>query len=62
MAEFYYRETEGESRRATGPYESPDEARKAARYRGLLKVEVIKRQGAGYEVVDAPQPRAAANR
>jgi hypothetical protein len=54
MTEYFYREMEGTSRRPMGPYETPDEARKAARYKGLLKVEVLKKESAGsaFEPVD----------
>jgi len=52
MAEYYYRETDGVSRRAMGPYETVDEARKAARYKGLTKIEVLRKSGTGFETVD----------
>jgi hypothetical protein len=64
MTEFFYRETEGTSRRPMGPYETADEARKAARYKGLLKIEVLKKERAGsaFEPVDAQAnaPKSAA--
>ena len=60
MADFYYRE-ESKGAVPKGPYETADEARKAARYRGVLKVEVLKRAGAGFETVES-KPAAGAAR
>jgi len=53
MDEFFYRQKDGESRRIVGPYATADEARKAARYKGLLSIEVLRKSGAGYETIEA---------
>jgi hypothetical protein len=60
MAEFFYRETEGDSRRLVGPFDSEDEARKAARYKGIRHIEVLKKNGVNYDAVGKDAPGAAA--
>ena len=59
MTEYFYRELEGGSRRIEGPFTSEDEARRAARYKGLLKVEVLTKNGVNFVKVERP---AAAQR
>ena len=54
MAEFFYREVDGGSRRIEGPFASEDEARRAARYKGLVKVEVLKKNGVNFDKVERP--------
>lgn len=51
MAEYFYREINGGSRRVVGPFAAEDEARKAARYKGIRDVEILKKNGANYEAV-----------
>jgi hypothetical protein len=62
MAEFYYRDISGGPGRAMGPFADVDEAKRAARYKGLLKVEILKKAGAGFETVEGagtPKPAGA---
>jgi hypothetical protein len=51
MAEYFYREREGGSRRMVGPFADEAEARMAARYKGLRDVEVLKKSGANYDLL-----------
>jgi len=52
MSEYYYREIDGGSHRPMGPYDTADEARKAARYKGLRNIQVVRKSGSSYELVD----------
>ncbi len=61
MAEYFYREREGGSRRMVGPFADEAEARRAARYKGLLDVEVLKKSGSNYDSLSAA-PGAAGSR
>ena len=53
MAEYFYREREGGSRRMVGPFADEAEARRAARYKGLPNVEVLKKSGSNYDLLNA---------
>ncbi len=55
MAEYFCRELAGESRRLVGPFESEEEAGRAARYKGLGSVEILKKNGANYEALAKPR-------
>lgn len=51
MREFFYRETEGGSRRLVGPFGTEDEAKKAARYKGIRSIEILVKNGTSYDPV-----------
>jgi hypothetical protein len=54
MAEYFYRESGNGSRGMSGPFNSEEEARRAARYKGMRVVEVLKKVGPNYEPIDTP--------
>ena len=62
MAEYFYREREGGSRRMVGPFADEAEARTAARYIGLRDVEVLKKSGSSYDPLGAAASAPVAGR
>lgn len=62
MAEYFYREREGGSRRMVGPFADEPEARKAARYKGLRDIEVLKKSGSSYDLLGAAASPSPADR
>lgn len=62
MREFFYRDTEGGSRRLVGPFGTEEEAKKAARYKGIRNVEVLVKNGTNYDLVGMSHPDAGSTR
>ena len=62
MAEYFYREREGGSRRMVGPFADEAEARTAARYKGLRDVEVLKKSGSSYDPLGVAASAPSAGR
>lgn len=60
MREYFYRETEGGSRQLVGPFGTEDEAKKAARYKGIRSIEVLVKNGTSYDPVGMARPGAGA--
>lgn len=59
--EYFYRDTDSGTRRLVGPFGTEDEAKKAARYRGIPAVEVLVKNGTSYDPINlAPRPGAGA--
>lgn len=59
MPEYFFRQTDGGSKRIEGPYATEDEARRVARYKGLKAIEILTRSGQKFVPVGSPPPGAA---